>query len=192
MILAEEKKDFEGAVNTLQDIAKDNPDRKIKILAWGDYCCSTGFGTVMSNIMRELHKTGRYEIDVLGINYSGDPYDEEKWPGRVYPAMPGLMSAAGPYADVYGRQRLCDLIGKNQYDVVFLLQDTFVLQDVLPTIKQTQAELAKLEGMNTFKIVYYFPIDATPKKEWATEVVKQVDFPVAYTKYGREEVAKVS
>ena len=162
---------------------------KIKILAWGDYCCSTGFGTVMSNIMRQLHASGRYEIDVLGINYTGDPYDHDKWPGNVYPAMPGIMSQAGPYADVYGRQRLCDLLGKNQYDVVFLLQDTFILKDVLPTIKETQKSLADMEGAKTFKIVYYFPIDATPKEEWATEVVQQVDFPVAYTKYGRAEIA---
>ena len=167
---------------------EDKP--KIKILAWGDYCCSTGFGTVMSNIMRQLDATGRYDIDVLGINYTGDPYDEDKWPGRVYPAMPGIMAQAGPYADVYGRQRLCDLLGKNQYDVVFLLQDTFILRDVLPTIKKTQEELAKLDGAKTFKIVYYFPIDATPKEEWATDVVQQVDFPVAYTKYGRAEIAK--
>ena len=165
-------------------------EQKIKILAWGDYCCSTGFGTVMSNIMRELHKTGKYEIDVLGINYSGDPYDHEKWPGNVYPAMPGIMAQAGPYADVYGRQRLCDLLGKNQYDVVFLLQDTFIVKDVLPTVKETQKKLAEMEGAKTFKIVYYFPIDATPKEEWATEVVQQVDFPVAYTKYGRAEIAK--
>lgn len=163
---------------------------KIKILAWGDYCCSTGFGTVMSNIMRELDKSGKYDIDVLGINYTGDPYDKEKWPGNVYPAMPGVMSQAGPYADVYGRQRLCDLIGKNQYDVVFLLQDTFIVQEVLPTIKETQAKLAELEGAKTFKTVYYFPIDATPKEEWITKVIKEVDFPIAYTKYARAEVAK--
>ena len=164
--------------------------KKIKILAWGDYCCSTGFGTVMSNIMRELDKTGKYEIDVLGINYTGDPYDKEKWPGNVYPAMPGIMAQAGPYADVYGRQRLCDLIGKNQYDVVFMLQDTFILKEVLPTIKETQKTLAEMPDAKTFKIVYYFPIDATPKEEWATEVVQQVDFPIAYTKYGRAEIAK--
>lgn len=167
-----------------------NEAPKIKLLAWGDYCCSTGFGTVMSNIMRELEKTGKYDITVVGINYSGDPYDNEKWPGKIYPAMPGLMAQAGPYADVYGRQRLCDLLGTGEYDVLFMLQDTFIVKDVLPTIKNTQKALADMQGAKTFKIVYYFPIDATPKEEWATEVVQQVDFPVAYTKYGRAEIAK--
>lgn len=164
--------------------------KKIKLLAWGDYCCATGFGTVMSNIMRELEKTGKYDIDVLGVNYTGDPYDKDKWPGNVYPAMPGIMAQAGPYADVYGRQRLCDLLGKGEYDVVFLLNDTFILKEVLPTLKETQKKLAEMPDAKTFKMVYYFPIDATPKEEWATEVVQQVDFPVAYTKYGRAEIAK--
>ena len=165
-------------------------EQKTKILLWGDYCCATGFATVLGNIARELHKTGRYDIDVLAINYSGDPYDKEKWPGSVYPAMPGIMSSGGPYADVYGRQRLLDLTGKGIYDVVFLLQDTFILQTMLETLKQTQTELVKMSGAKTFKIVYYFPIDAQAKPDWATDVVAKVDFPVAYTKFGRSEVAK--
>jgi len=47
---------------------------RIKILGWFDYACATGFANVSSNIMRELEKTGRYEIDVIGINYDGSPY----------------------------------------------------------------------------------------------------------------------
>ncbi len=163
---------------------------KIRLLAWGDYCCSTGFGTVMSNIMQQLQATGRYEIDVVAINYSGDPYDKTRWPGHVYPAMPGVLAYnGGPYADVYGRQRILDLVGANQYDVVFMLQDTFILKDLLPELVKSQQALAKVPGAKTFKTVFYFPIDATPKPEWAHEVVNKIDFPVAYTKYAREELA---
>ena len=46
---------------------------KIRVLAWGDYACSTGFGTVMKNIMSEINNTGNYEIDVIGVNYDGAP-----------------------------------------------------------------------------------------------------------------------
>lgn len=167
-----------------------NNDRKIKILAWGDYCCSTGFATVLGNIMRELHKTGMYEIDVLAINYSGDPYDTHKWPGRVWPAMPGIMAGAPEYADVYGRQRLLDLMGSGDYDVVFMLQDTFIIHGMMSQILRTQEELRKHPKLKSFKTVYYYPIDATPKEKWITDVVKNMDFPVAYTEYAKRETLK--
>lgn len=165
-------------------------DGKIKVLAWGDYCCATGFATVMGNIMRELHKTGKYEIDVLAINYTGDPYDPNKWPGKVWPAMSGIMMQSPEYNDVYGRQRLLDLMGSGDFDVVFMVQDTFVLQPIIKEVKKTQAALAVKEGMKTFKTIYYFPIDAQPKPEWVTEVVANVDFPIAYTNYARDEVLR--
>lgn len=159
---------------------------QIKMLAWGDYCCATGFATVMGNIMRELYKTDKYDLDVVAINYSGDPYDQQKWPGHVYPAMPGAMMQAGPYADVYGRQRLLDQMGTGMYDVVFMLQDTFVLEPIIEQITKTQQLLAD-QGKKTFKTVYYFPIDSTPKPEWA-EVASSADFPVTYTDYGKREL----
>ncbi len=162
---------------------------KIKMLAWGDYCCATGFATVIGNIMRELYATDKYDLDVVAINYSGDPYNQEKWPGHVYPAMPGAMMQAGPYGDVYGRQRLLDQMGTGMYDVVFMLQDTFVLEPIMEQITKTQ-ELLASQGKKTFKTVYYFPIDATPKAEWA-EIASMADYPVVYTEYGKRELLKL-
>jgi D-inositol-3-phosphate glycosyltransferase len=166
--------------------------KKIKLLAWGDYCCATGFGNVLGNIVRQLHATGRYDIDVLAINYTGDPYDRQRWPGNVYPAMPGVMSQSGRYADVYGRQRLCDMAGQNDYDVVFMLTDTFILQTVAGTLKQTQEILQKDPTRKTFKTVFYFPVDSLLKRDWVEGVVDAMDFPVVYTKFGRREVAKIA
>lgn len=162
---------------------------KIRILAWGDYCCSTGFGTVMSNIMQELASSGEYEIDVLGINYSGDPYDEKRWPGRVYPAMPGLMSQAAEYADVYGRKRLLDMLVVGKYDVLFMLQDTFILQPIMPQLLAIRDELIK-NKLKPFKTVYYYPIDSIAKPDWIKEVVAKIDFPVTYTKFAFEQSIK--
>lgn len=160
-----------------------------KVLFYGDYGCSTGFATVLGNIVREVAKTTDWDIEVIGINYTGDPIDHDKWPGRVWPAMPGIMSMSGPYADVYGRQRLLDLMGSGEYDAVFMIQDTFVIQSIIKEIKGTQEALKSYEDKKNFKTVFYFPIDATPKKEWA-ETAAAADFPVAYTNYARDEVAK--
>ena len=157
---------------------------KIRLLAWGDYCCSTGFGTVLSNIMRELEASGKYEIDVVGINYDGGPYDSERFPGKVYPALSGIRMQ-GAYGDVFGRQVVLDLLSNNEYDVFFALQDTFIVQGFIPQLK----DALKNNPANT-KMVYYFPIDASPKKDWIEEVVSQIDYPVAYTNYAREECAK--
>lgn len=161
---------------------------KIKLLLYGDYCCATGFGQVMRNISQQLHATGKYDIDVVGINYSGDPYDAEKWVGNVYPAMPGGMMNAGPYGDVYGRQRLLDLMGSGRYDVVYMLQDTFVIEPIIDEIKKTQEALIE-HGHKSFKTVWYFPVDAQLKKDWV-ETVSKVDFPVVYTEYGKREVLR--
>lgn len=165
-------------------------EEKTKILAWGDYGCSTGFATVMSNIMMGLEKTGEFDITVLGINYNGDPINKERFPGVVWPARNANVDSSNPlYGDFFGRQRLLDLAGSGEFDVLFLLQDTFILQDVMEPLLKTQTELAK-DGGKSFKIVYYFPIDAEPKPEWVSEVVAKVDFPVVYTKYGANEVAR--
>lgn len=167
--------------------AVDTPP-KTKLLLYGDYCCATGFAQVLGNIARQLHATGKYEIDVLGINYSGDPYDREKWVGEVFPAMPGGMMNAGPYGDVYGRQRLLDLMGTGKYDVVYMIQDSFVLEPIMPEVKKTQDALIE-NGLNTFKTIWYFPVDAQLKKDWV-EAVSEADFPVVYTNYGKAEVLK--
>lgn len=176
---------------TIDDAQKrivGEPEEKTKLLLYGDYCCATGFGQVLGNIARQLYATGKYEIDVLGINYSGDPYDRDKWVGEVFPAMPGGMMNAGPYGDVYGRQRLLDLMGTGKYDVVYMIQDSFVLDPIMPEVKKTQAALIE-NGHKTFKTIWYFPVDAQLKGDWV-EAVSEADFPVVYTQYGREEVLK--
>lgn len=176
---------------TIDDAAKRaiaEGAEKVKLLLYGDYCCATGFAQVLGNIARELHATGKYDIDVIGINYSGDPYDNEKWVGNVFPAMPGGMMNAGAYGDVYGRQRLLDLMGSGRYDVVYMIQDTFVIEPIIDEIKKTQEALIE-HGAKTFKTVWYFPVDAQLKAGWV-ETVEKVDFPVVYTEYGKREVLK--
>ena len=59
------------------------PEKKIKVLAYCDSpTCATGFGTVSRNILAGLYSTGRFDIDILGINYWGDPHN---FPFRIWP-----------------------------------------------------------------------------------------------------------
>jgi len=154
---------------------------KVRVLAWGDYCCSTGFATVMSNIMRELDKTGKFEIDVIGINYDGGPYDTERFPGRVWPAISALRMQ-GSYQDYHGRQVFLDALGGREYDVVFIVQDSFIVQSIVPQILEIQRNKPV-----PFSTIYYYPFDCAPKEEWVKQVAASFDFPVAYTEYAKNE-----
>ena len=157
---------------------------KARVLAWGDYCCSTGFATVMSNIMRELDKTGKFEIDVIGINYDGGVYDRERFPGNVWPAISALRMQ-GAYADYHGRQVFLDFLGSREYDVVFIVQDSFIVLNIAPQILEVQRNKP-----TPFSTIYYYPFDCAPKEEWVKQVADSFDFPVAYTEYAKNESRK--
>lgn len=160
--------------------------KKYRVLALADYCCATGFANVAGNILSRVYNTGEFDLDVIGINYYGDPdYDKEKFAGNVYPAVQAGMMA-GPYGEPYGRQRFLDKLGTGVYDAVWILQDTFIVQEILAPMKETYDALDK-----KFKVVFYFPFDATPKKEWVEKVVSLVDYPVAYTEYAKRECLKI-
>jgi len=157
---------------------------KIKVLAWGDYACSTGFGTVMKNIMTEINNTGKYEIDVIGVNYDGGPYDTTLWPGTLWPAISALRTQ-GPYGDVFGRQVFLDRLAQVDYDIIFIVQDTFIVIDIVPQILELQRTKNK-----SFSSVYYYPFDCGPREEWVKQCVASFDFPVAYTEYAKNESRK--
>lgn len=142
------------------------------------YCDSptviTGFGNVARNIINQIRKTEKYEINVCGINYYGDPYDRNVYPYPIWPAM-----AVGKESDVYGRNRFLELIGVLKPEIVFLLQDTFIVETFM-------SNLLKLQEMLKFKTIYYFPIDSNPKKSWVENVVKKMNYSVTYTNYAKK------
>lgn len=155
-------------------------ERKTKVIFYGDSpTCATGFGQVSRNILPALRDSGRYDVDVLGINYWGDPHD---YPFRIWPM------AINGQRDPYGRQRLQQhlLDPRLQFDILFFLQDTFIL-DFMPAMLDNLKKAGK-----RFKSVYYYPIDGIPKPEWIN-AVNAVDFPVTYTQFGFDQsVARIS
>lgn len=153
---------------------------KIRVLALCDYGCSTGFGQVASNIMQRLDASGLYDLTIIGINYDpAEDVDIARWPGKIIPAV----TVADMYnIDVYGRQRFLNELGKGIYDLVFIIQDTFIIQTIINEINETRDKLS-----HKFATIMYYPIDATPKKEWIEKCVALIDFPVPYTQYAKNE-----
>jgi glycosyltransferase involved in cell wall biosynthesis len=149
---------------------------KIKVLAYCDSpTCATGFGTVSRNIFEGLTKTGRYQVDVLGINYWGDPHE---FPYRIWP------TGTNAQKDPYGRKKICSMIPQMEYDILFFLQDTFImdfLPELLPHLKN--------QGKK-FKSIAYFPIDGEPKEQWIKNI-SVVDYPVAYSQFGADMAKKM-
>ncbi len=145
---------------------------KIKVLFYGDApTVATGFGTVSRNVLTGLHNTGKYDISILGVNYWGDPH---RFPFPIWPV--GIGSR-----DPYGRQRCFDMMAKDfDYDVLFMLQDTFIIGSFM-----TQG-LPKLRQLKKFVSVVYFPVDGEPKKEWLN-CMNLFDVPVVYTEFGKRE-----
>ncbi len=149
----------------------------IKVLAYCDSpTCATGFGTVSRNIFEGLYRTGRYQIDILGINYWGDPHN---FPYRIWPT--GTNSERDPY----GRKKICNMIPKMDYDILFFLQDTFIL-DFLPEL----IPYLKTNVDKKHRSICYFPVDGVPKEQWIKNV-NYVDYLVAYSEFGRNEAKKV-
>ena len=49
---------------------------KKQVLCWSDSpIIQTGFGVVTKYIMKALYNTGKYDIDILAINFYGDFYN---------------------------------------------------------------------------------------------------------------------
>jgi glycosyltransferase involved in cell wall biosynthesis len=145
---------------------------KIKVLAYCDApTCATGFGTVSRNIFEGLYRTGRYEIDILGINYWGDPHN---FPYRIWPV------GTNPDRDPYGRKKICNMIPQMEYDLLFFLQDTFIL-DFLPELITHLKDKSK-----KFRSICYYPIDGIPKEQWIKNV-SVCDTIVSYSEFGKKE-----
>lgn len=117
---------------------------RIKLFIWGDGVTPTGFSTVLHSIF-ERFPQNNYDIHHLGINYWGDPHDINY---KVYPAMTG--------GDIYGFNRMRALLSSIQPNVIFLLNDVWVIDQALEIIKKTYTDLK----LDLPKIIVYFPVDA--------------------------------
>ena len=79
------------------------------------------------------------------------------------------------------KYKICNL----SFDVLFFMQDSFILEFVPKLI-----QMLKAEGKD-FVSLCYFPVDATIKPEWLNNVMV-VDVPITYTKFAFNECIKVN
>ncbi len=173
----------------VEEAMNDIP-KKIKLLWYSDFLIPTGFGNVAEEIVSRLHSTGKYEIEVVGINYDGNPYNI---PGTTYfhlkdiPVYPAIQvnKIAAKGVDMFGKEVFVNLMRTGNYDIVFALQDAFNMTELKDAIE----DLRETYG---FKYVLYFPVDGDIEKSWVDNAIKVADYPITYTMFGEKEVSRHS
>jgi glycosyltransferase involved in cell wall biosynthesis len=152
-----------------------------KILAWADSAAAgTGFGVVSNHILRALHNTGNYSIHHLAINHKGEFNDDIPW--QVQPSR--LMTPQEPH----GMKMFIDALSKQDYDIVWILNDIYVTQMVAKNIKEVR-DRYRSQGKKPPIFIYYFPVDCHVQAH-ASGMISEVDVAVCYTHHGREETIK--
>jgi glycosyltransferase involved in cell wall biosynthesis len=143
-------------------------DRKIRLFWVGDAVASTGFSRVTHSVLDALHETGDYEIQVLGVNYFGDPHD---FPYYVWPARLG--------GDVLGYNRLIPLVNEGRPDMVVLFNDLWVVNEYTERLAQDKY---------TGKVMTYFPVDSTGfDADWCRQLY-MLDAVAVYTEFGKQVI----
>lgn len=142
--------------------------KKTKILWIGDGGVATGFANVNHNIIENLPEDD-YDIHHLAVNFRGDYFETKPW-HKLYPAMLG--------GDMLGIGRIKGMVEKLKPDLIFILNDLWVVRDYLNNIGED------------IPIVCYFPVDAGPVQAGWIEFFGRLEGTVAYTKYGQQEILK--
>jgi D-inositol-3-phosphate glycosyltransferase len=142
--------------------------KRTPILVVGDAAASTGFARVLHSILVRLKN--KYDIHHLGINYFGDPHDAD-W--KIYVARLG--------GDVYGVNRLQQLIDKVKPKLVFFVNDVWILNSYMPTLEKRKGLL---------KTVMYIPVDGEPLDPDMVRNICAADELVAYNQFGKRALER--
>lgn len=133
---------------------------------------TTGFARVSHNLVTRI--TDAFDVVVLASNYHGDPHS---YPFRIYPATNRFATAP------FGEMRIRDIVLKEKPDIVFCINDAWILNDLYSKIHDLHAE-------GNFKFVGYYPVDGTNWFNVLSITANQWDDVCIYTHFGTEEAKK--
>jgi glycosyltransferase involved in cell wall biosynthesis len=152
-------------------------NRANKLLILGDSpAISTGFGRVVRSLVEQWQGFFKGGITVWGIGATGNPHTV---PCEI------IRGGGREWQNPENLQKFIDCLKQGNYTHVWILQDTFCLsRHGFPTALRSACD------RHGIKSYLYFPVDAALDLAWC-EIVRAVDFPVAYTDQGIAEVKKV-
>lgn len=161
--------------------------KKGSILYYGvSPCMRTGFGRVSEEIIANLQD--RWHFEVFGIGH-------EKYQNIPDGLENVEMNKAMDRGDGHGRVSLLELLYQKgeQYDILFMLQDYFVLNAEMSSSRLKKKSFAEHVidrcQKNDIKIVLYVPVEERPFPDWF-EPLLEFDRVVLYCDWARNEVRK--
>ena len=168
----------------MSSLGSDKSMKRKRILLWSDsVTATTGFGIVSKHIAKALYSTGRYDIDQLAINFFEDFYDRNRYPYNITPAR------LGDPKDPYGNQTFLNALQKHDYDIVLVINDTFVVEKVAGLLDKFRYQKI-WSGQKVFRLIYYYPVDCKLLPQYST-MIKIADRAVAYTNFAAESTASI-
>ena len=139
---------------------------KRKLLWIGQVLTETGYSRVSENILAYL--ADDWDIAVLGIAYDGEPHEK---PYRIY--------RADARNDVWGVNRVHEIITRERPDVVAMVMEPW---NLLPFIQQIRVTMR-----NAVKLVSYVIVDGENMKPVHAEWLAQSDICVFPTAFALEQ-----
>ncbi len=161
--------------------------RKKKVLLHSNYCnAKTGFGRAAKDILKYLHKTGKYEVANYANGVLEGNQDFQKFPWRIYGSLPanqqqlneingnpGLAHKCG-----YGFFNLDKVITEFKPDVYINMEDFWAL---------TLAECLDKKWWNKISCVTSITIDSRPILKDALEKASKINHFYVWAKFAEKE-----
>lgn len=163
----------------------------MNVLGFGDWNRFTGFGNVMQNIMTNMPES--WNIKVHGMSYN--PSAEM---GTTPDNIDIIDAMGGKGNDIFGRERFLKLLAKSSfdYDLVFILQDSFILSMDVPVDGERMPFIEAvyhIADSNDAKVVTYTPMDQPrPYAEWFDLCLEYSHKLVYYLDWARDNIKEYS
>lgn len=142
----------------------------MKSLLWvGDAACPSGFARATHETLKAF--VDKYDVWVLGINYRGDPYNQQ------LPHLADRIYAAAPGGDTMGVQRLPWMCELCKPDVIVLQNDPWNIPIYLQYLKRFPA----------YKDIPIIGALAVDGKNCAGAGLNELTHGVFWTSFGHEE-----
>ena len=153
-----------------------------KLLFYGDFNCDTGFGQVSKKLIENFSKDKNLQIQIFAINdHSEKPYSHSEFKNvSIIPAL----AVSRTKKDVYCRIEFLNLLYRENFDVVFFLNDVEVFNQMNPNLREVKSKRAQ-ENKPKQKTILYFPIDSAPRKS-DLDVLSYFDEVITYTEYAKQ------
>ena len=148
--------------------------KKTKVLWCADLVAMTGFARVSGGILPRLRDD--FEIVCMASNWWGDPCDEQSL-YRMYPASNRHQTAP------FGEQRIREIVEKEQPDIVFSLNDPWI-------VSEQYKQIQDLHKAGKFKFVGYLTMDSMNWVGGIDPHINDWDALVAFTEFGAHEFVK--